>query len=1496
MSHASGRTAELTAQEKRTLLAQLLQQKAQPTTFPLSHGQQALWFIYQLAPESWTYHVVFSVRIRSEVDVAALQRAFQALSERHPALRTTYSAHHGTPAQSVQPQVQAAFAALDVPGWSQEALYQRLLTEARQPFDLEHGPVMRVRLLTCSAREHVLVWVVHHIAIDMWSLGVLLDELRMLYPAEKMGVPASLPVLERQYLDYVRQQVNRLAGPEGERLWAFWQHQLAGATPALALPTDRPRPPVQTYVGATHAFALSAQLTQQLKALAQSENVTLYMTLLAAFYVLLYRYTGQEDILVGTPTANRMQPEYRRVVGYFVNPVVLRTHVVGHASFRDLLRQTRDTVQKALAHQHYPFSLLLERLQAPRDASRSPLFQVMFVLQQLHGREDLMSCFVPGTRGAELDFAGLVLEPLALPQEEGQFDLTLEMAEVGESLLGGIKYNTDLFDAATISRMVGHLQRLLTGIVTHVDQHVATLPLLTAAESQQVLGMWSGSHVRQPHSPCLHQLFEAQVARTPDAIAVVFDTRQLTYRELNCSANRLAHYLRTLGVGPEVRVGICMERSLELVIGLLGILKTGGAYVPLEPAYPQERLAFMLEDAQVPVLLTQERLLAGLPDHHAQTLCLDTDWEMLAPQNEENPSSGVVAENVAYVIYTSGSTGRPKGAMNSHRSICNRLLWMQDAYQLSEADRVLQKTPCSFDVSVWEFFWPLMTGACLVVAPPEAHKDSAYLVKLIASQQITTLHFVPSMLQVFLEEQGLATCSCLRHVMCSGEALPFALQELFFVRLDAALHNLYGPTEAAIDVTFWACKPGSHQPRVPIGRPIANTHIPILDAHLQPVPIGVPGELHIGGIGLARGYLNRPELSAEKFIPDPFSSTPGARLYKTGDLARYLPGGTIEYLGRIDHQVKIRGFRIEIGEIEAVLGQHPALREVVILAREDGSGGQRLAAYFVPAQKPAPTFRELYSFLKRKLPNYMLPSTFVMLDALPLTPNGKVDRRALLASEQTQLDLDTAFVAPRTPRETMLAEVWCQVLGRQQVGIHDNFFELGGHSLQAIQLVAKISTAMHLDISIRSLFLHPTIAALAAALGDLAAASEPSAPPSSRFTTSAHRPLLAPFAAGDIAPVEAAALAYLPISLLERTGLSRDEILHAWCDHRPFLFSVLETFLGRIAVVVLPWFSSELYSDQEALLEVICDALDSVARLGARTVSLTGLLPSATDYGRAIVAATADRHDLPLISTGHAATTTAVVLAIRRLMQEGGRDLAQECVGFLGLGSIGLASLHLMLRCLPHPREIMLCDVYSKLELLQAVRQEIIQDLGFQGAVRIVESQTGISPAFYEATLIIGATNVPDILDIARVQPGTLIVDDSAPHCFRPASAVQRFREQEDILFTEGGVLCLPHPIRELRYVPPSVEQVLPMAQLEEVLPTPHPFHIMGCVFSSLLPSCFQDLKPTLGLVDGHTCLQHYEVLNQLGLQAAALHCEGYLLAEESMRNFRQRFGKSRQN
>ncbi|KAM3109730.1 amino acid adenylation domain-containing protein [Phormidesmis sp. 146-33] len=1046
--------------------SQPIQATAMDRPLPLSFSQQQMWLLAQLESNTACYNDTLTLRFTGLLNSAALEQSLNEIICRHAIWRTKFVAIAGIPHQVIQPHLPFTFSTVDLrsylPDQQEQAALQLATAQAQRPFDLTHAPLVRATLVQLSEIEHRLYLTLHHIIYDGVSLYcVFLKELSALYDAFCVGQPSPLPELKIQYADFAVWQQQELQPEKLQPQLDYWTKQLTNL-PTLQLPIDRPHPAIATRKGSQHCLSLSRELTEQLKSLSRQEGVTLFVTLMSAFKLLLHRYMSQDDIPVATVTAGRTRSDIEPLIGCFINTLILRTDLSGLPSFRELLQRVRSVTLEAYANQDAPFQKVVEALRLAQKTSQpQSLFQVLFVLAPPF---------------AEID-SRWQLSQQDVDTGTTECDLYLELNERPEGLIGRIEYSTDLFEADTIARLIGHFQTLLEGIVAHPEHRLSELPLLTTSEQQQ-LAAWNETEVEYPEI-CLHQLIEAQVLRTPDVIAVQAFGSQLAYRELNQRANQLAHHLQRLGVAPDCLVGICMERSLDMVIGLLGILKAGGAYVPLDPSYPTERLAFMVADAQVPVLLTHSSLLPQLPKHQAQVICLDTDWQTIALSNVENPVSSTTPDHLAYMIYTSGSTGKPKGAMNTHKGICNRLLWMQDTYRLSEHDRVLQKTPFGFDVSVWEFFWTLMTGACLVVARPEGHKDSAYLAQLIAEQQITTLHFVPSMLQAFLQEPNLEQCQSLKRVICSGEALPFELQERCFDRLNAELHNLYGPTEAAVDVTFWACERSSGRRIVPIGRAIANTQIHLLDAQLRPVPIGVAGELHIGGIGLARGYLNRPDLTAEKFIHNPLEGSD--RLYKTGDLARYLPDGNIEYLGRIDHQVKLRGFRIELGEIESLLRQHSTVQDCIVMAREDVPGNKRLVAYLVATSTPI-TSRELRQFLSNQLPEYMIPSAFVFLEQLPLTPNGKVDRRSLPIPEETRSELTTEYIAPQTPTQEKIAAIWSALLGVDRVGIDDPFFELGGHSLLATQVMAQVNQVFEVQLPLHTLFLAPTVAKFAEAI------------------------------------------------------------------------------------------------------------------------------------------------------------------------------------------------------------------------------------------------------------------------------------------------------------------------------------------------------------------------------------------------------------------------------
>ena len=1051
--------------------------------YPLSYSQKYLWFLWQLSPQRHNYNVSFSVRIYSLVDITIWQQVFQALRERHPLLRSTFPKLGQQPIQQLHQHQDLDFLQIDASSWSEEELNKKVVAAHRYPFNLETEPVMRVRWFTCSEQDHIMLLTIHHIALDGWSCNLVAKELPQLYQAQLNGIEASLPPLQYSYQDYVSWQRELIEGEEGEQLWNYWQQKLSRELPVLNLPTDRPRPPIQTDNGGSYPFKLSEKLTGQLKELAQTEGATLYMTLLAAFQVLLYRYTGQEDILVGSPMSGRSKVEFASIVGYFVDSVVMRADFSGNLSFRDFLSQVRQTVRGAIAHQDYPFALLVEKLQVESDSSRAPLFQAGFVLKKFPESQDVPNWFFSSEKTL-MNWEGLEVEPFVLEQYESQSDLFLEMFEEDSSLVGLLRYNADLFDEPTIARMADHFQNLLEGIVNDPQQRVTALPLMTEVEREQILVEWNNTKTDYPNDKCIHQLFEEQVENNPNAIAVVFEEQKLTYSQLNSKANQLAHYLQKLGVVPETLVGICVERSVEMVVGLLAILKAGGAYVPLDPNYPTSRLKYMVEDAQLSIILTQEKWQNHLLDTKASVICLDTDEEIINQQSQQIPENQVTANQLAYVIYTSGSTGQPKGVTIPHQGLLNLVFWHQRTFEVKSSDKASQIAGVGFDASVWEI-WPyLSAGACLHLVNSEIRLSPEALRNWLISEQIT-ISFVPTPLLENLCSLEWPAQTKLRTVLTGGDKL----HKYPSVALPFRVFNNYGPTENTVVTTSGLVVSGQEGSTLPpIGKPISNTKVYILDKNFQPVPIGVAGEIHIGGNSLATGYHNRPQLTAEKFITNPFDKSQATKLYKTGDLARYIPDGNIEFIGRIDQQVKIRGFRIEIGEIEALVSQYPDVKENVVIAQSVPAGDKRLVVYIVPKQESTQDtslIPQIRQFLKQKLPEYMIPAAFVLLDAFPLTPNGKIDRRALPVPDTVPSGISTAYVTPQTETEQLLAKIWQEVLQVEKVGIHDNFFELGGHSLLTIKVHTKLQKIYAQDISIVKLFQHPNISEFSKYLIDL---------------------------------------------------------------------------------------------------------------------------------------------------------------------------------------------------------------------------------------------------------------------------------------------------------------------------------------------------------------------------------------------------------------------------
>ena len=1511
-----------------------LVRQERPERLPLSFAQHRLWFLDRLENSGVAYNVRAALRLRGELDVTALERAIDALVGRHETLRTRFEEQEGEPFQVIESEVRIPLRVEDLSSLGenerQRAIESALRREAEEPFDLREGPLLRTGLLRLGACDHILVWSCHHIISDGWSMAVFHRDMRFAYEAFCDGGSNPLESLQIQYADYALWQRSWMQSRELERLLGYWRGQLAGAA-TLELPTDRPRPPKPSYLGGRHSLMLGPELSARIAEFNRREKeVTPFMSLLAAFEVLLYRYSGQADFMVGTPVANRPNVELEGLIGFFVNTLAMRADLRGEPSFRKLVSRVRRAALDGYQHQDLSFEKLVEELNPGRDMSRHPLFQVMFALQN-------------APREA-LELRGVEVSPQLLPSVSMRFDLELHVWEEGSCWSASLLYSRDLFEEATIEGMARHYVALLEGMLEEPERPVSQLPMMAEAERERILVQWNATGVEYPRDRCIHEVFEEQVERTPEAVAVLFGDETLTYRELNIRSNRLAHNLRALGVGPDVPVGFSIERSPEMIVGLLGILKAGAAYVPIDPTHPQDRLAFVMADAGARKLLTGKTPRPWLEECAAEVIRLNS--EVFTGPDEVPAVSPVSSDSLAYILYTSGSTGEPKGVEVTHRSVVNLLYSLAETPGITAADTVLALTTLSFDISVAEIFLPLSIGARIILAGDEAAVDISLLKQLIEEFQPTIIQATPSRWRLLLEAGWRAKPDL--KIFCTGEALPRGLAKQL-TAMSPSVWNLYGPTETTVFSSVARVEEGP----IHVGRPIANTRAYILDANSNPMPVGVPGELYIGGLGVSRGYRNRPELTAEKFLADPFDSGHKGRLFRTGDAARYLSGGEIEYLGRLDNQVKVRGFRIELGEIESVLRQAPGVGEAVAVVREDIAGERRLAAYVVPKHATqTPSIEQLRSLLERKLPDYMMPSAFAVLGKLPLTPSGKIDRRALPAPDRGRPTQQGTCVAPRDTIELRFTQIWEDILGLRPVGVTDNFFDLGGHSLLAVRLIARIHKQFGQKLPLPTLFQGATIEQLAGVLrrspspmhrsplvgihlggsrrpffcvhavgggvlgyaglsrrlgpdqpfyglehpgldGDsesharieematdylaalravqpedpyllggwsfggiiafemaqqleaqgqkvallalmdasalapeqssaaaiegtallalardfgfdvdddtflsdhlsrlapdeqltyifervrathlappdvelaqlrrhlhvlqtnlrarqsyrpqnypglitLLLASERSgavpqdptlgwgklatggievqpvpgnhytilrephvqvlaerlrtalrevqaddfggnhprtvaiAPREQRIVKIARRPLLSLFATGEGAPVDAAAVGSLPSELLVRTGLSRDEVIHGWYDNLPTLTAILETSWGRIAVIRLPRFSTELYNDKADIVGVIVEALEIAGRLGARTVSLTGLIPSATDYGRAVAEAISGRHDLPLISTGHA--TTVATVGTRGQKDLTGRR-AEPCSGAGRVPGVGI--------------------------------------------------------------------------------------------------------------------------------------------------------------------------------------------------------------------------------
>ncbi len=1428
--------------------------------FRLSPQQKYVWLQQQMVDPTLSnpFCLQIALLIKGKLQVNRLQNSLETIIKRYEILRTNYKQVQGI---KFPIQVVNNFFYLH---WQQhknlnqpiDQTIENIFKTHREKLNkLDKTTLFYSSLLTISETEHFLLISLPALNSDADTLKNLTQEIYNIYHQKDIDEE---PI---QYLQFSEWQNELLEDEDATEGFNYWQQEIQQQNPSLIFPFEQQT--LNPFNPKTYILEIDREITEKINSFATNYNITIDNFLLTCWQILLSKLTNETDIIINTTYNGRTYEELQEILGLVNKSIPVYSQIDESMTLNELLIKTNETVINYRPWQEYYLG---------NENNINPIaFEFQTYPKQYQGNDISISLYKQYTCS-------------------DRFKLKLFCLLQENILKTKFYYNFSLFKLEEIKRFSEYFQTLLINILRHPNSQVKDLEILNETHISQLIRELNQTKVNHPNLNSFTEKFEQQVKQTPQSIALVYEEKELSYQQLNEKSNQLAHYLIKLGVKPDTPVPVYGDRSLEMIIAMLGIMKAGGAYLPIDSALPFAGLQQRLREAKAHILITQKSLVTfqSLPNY--QVIDLDKDWQTIAQQSQQNPHLQLTPETLAYIIFTSGSTGQPKGVAIEHRQLLNYLHSIVKKLEIPLNANFALVSTLAADLGHTCIFPALATGGCLYLISQERAANAKALADYFQQHSIDCLKIVPSHLQALLTADPQGSFLPRQRLILGGEATSWELVEQIRQKApNCRLFNHYGPTETTVGVTTYSID--SQTPTlgtVPIGRPLDNTQLYILDRHLKPVPMGVAGELYIGGGGVARGYLNRPELTIQRFINSPFN--PPERLYKTGDLVRYLPDGNLEFLGRLDNQVKIHGFRIELGEIEAALLEHSQISQAVVIAKEE-----RLIAYIVP-KKLTSEESQWREFLQAKLPHYMIPSSYVQLKALPLTKNGKIARHKL---PDPQIENKVKFVPPRNETEALLCKIFSEVLGVKKIGIHDNFFTLGGHSLQAIQLVSKISIAMNCDISVKSLFVRPTIAEFSSILQKKSKPSQPmnqatqSKPELqiSPFIKVEHRSLLTLLMTGKIAPIDSAALTYFPtpdFNRLEELGCTPQTIIEEFSDNLPIISTLLETPLGRIALICLPQFVYELYEDKNNTVNKIIEALEMAKQIGAKTVSLTGLLPSATDYGQAITQAISYRQDLPSITTGHGTTSATVVLSIENILREACRPISQEKIGFLGLGSVGISTLRLMLKTLPHPQEILLCDIYDKLDHLEITKQEIIDQFKFKGDVHLILSKTEVPQEMYQSSLIIGATNVADILDVNKLNPKTLIVDDSAPHCFSVEKAIQRLETEQDILFTEGGILRPSQAIERLIYLPKNIEKVMTNKQRNDYL-NRQPFNITGCVFSSLLSNCFEQLTPKVGFVDLETSLQHYKVLKDLNFRAADLSCKNYQLSPELIDEFKQK-------
>ncbi|MDF1754990.1 MAG: amino acid adenylation domain-containing protein [Verrucomicrobiales bacterium] len=1452
-----------------------------PEVFPLSEGQKALWFLNRLAPDSSAYNLVFSGKFRPLLDHEAMKKAFALLFERHPMFDVSFTTRNGEPVQVLQHNRAFDFREHDCSNLNDSQLKNLITEHANRPFNLERGPVVRLELFRTSDDAHIALLSMHHIVSDAWSVAVMMQDLIEYYFSFKAGKTPKLEAQKASFADYVNWEIAHLASESGDRMLDYWKEHMAGAPPVIDLPTDRPRPTVQTFNGATYGFQLDEALTESVEELSKSSNATLFTTLLSAYEILLHRYCQQDDLVVGVPLAGRSQQELQSLVGYFINPVPVRSTVDDDPSVTEFLTRNRDSVNGALENQHYPMSRLVEKLNVPRDPGRSPLFQVSFSMERIPGIDEQgIAVFLIGQGGHTFHIGDLSMETIDLTTRQAQFEITLVVEEAGGNLFGCWQYNRDLFDEETIAELSKLYEQVLRAMVATPDAKLSEIQLLDKSEESKVLLEWNDTAADYDRDALLHELVAESASKRDEDTAVIFGDTHITYGQLNRKANGVAKNLTDNGLKVGDNVAVMVERSPEMIAALLGVMKAGGTYIPLDPEFPIERLEMMLADAAPHSVIVSKATSNNTALGKLKVVNIDK----IEATADAPKVTGVTAKSLAYIIYTSGSTGTPKGVEIPHRAAVNFLTSMLEKPGLTSEDKLLAVTTLSFDISLLEMFLPLIAGATVVIAGADDVKDGRRLANLINEEDITVMQATPATWQMLLDS-GWEGQSELR-AFCGGEALNRNLANTL-VNSAKEVWNLYGPTET----TVWSTveKISESNDSVSIGRPIANTRVYLLDANHNPVPAGFTGELWIGGDGLARGYRNRPELTAEAFQKITIGGET-QRLYRTGDLARWNREGNLECLGRVDFQVKVRGVRIELGDIEAQMEEYAGIKSAVVTKREDLPSGEGLVGYFIPTGGKKVDNSELRTFLSEKLPASYVPAYFHEMSEFPLTPNLKTDRKRL-PSPKFGLGDSSERVDPKTGTETILWDIFSANFETKEFGTTDNFFELGGDSLMALRILVEVSDKTKCEVPVDAFLTHPTIEQLASYIdaggAETGAAAKGALGGEIGFEDLEHIDI--ELAQDTLPTLDAVALTYIPESLAEVSGLTRDQISERLFANKPRLTNIYHLPEGDIGVVMLPCYEADFFKKLDSVKAPTIEALEMAAAMKAKAVSLTGVIPMATDHGREIQKWISGRSDLPSITTGDATRAATIVKSVEGILAETNRDLSGEILSVVGLGSIGFGTLRLMLEVLPHPKQIIMCDPYQTDDQMARHRDEV-RAFGYKGTVDIVKNGGALPPEVYEGSLVVASSNLPGVLNIDLLKPGSLVVDYSFPPVFKVDAAVARFTSKHDILFTTGGELKMPSVVNETVYLPEDAEALAEGMEggFFQFLGSRDKHEITGCVLVSLLTNATSKVKPTLGPVTAEDTVAHYKHLETLGVIPARLQMNGFFLPEDVVGRFKK--------